>query len=902
MKKIFLLVTISFSVLILFSCSKPRIVRELPVGNLSKISPKQSPNTNGNEVAPIQLPNNVNIVDPCEKEENFTTNLPFDGIITSSEFVRRTFPLKDYNKEAIDYLTSNVESVTFLTSLEGYAAFSHPPTERYIVRYELPMTGSIGGTDIFHFSPKDNKIFFTVLPEPINSEFWDSHPFVTNDVIGNQLLIWASDRLDNKGGYSFPYKNEGNTDLYFAFKRPFENWNEVQVHNFSEVLNEINTKYSEASPFLYCKCYNPTLLFASNRDSKDSTFDIFYVNLEVDFINQKITAKGSVKKLDYGNQTINTIADERFPFIPYPHVNKLSGESNIYFTSNRNKDSTVFVTKDTLGKETHIVLKNVGGYDLYRFPLKERDFKCAPPPPPPPPKLNIVVHLNEYCYDYTGKPTDSLLDVDGQYMMNNQICVAKRTYELELGKKYLLETKDTRVGCSTPCDSCFGSKLEFFTPKVIYKDTTIRLTLSKHCFKKAPKTFSFSMKKGLAFFITGYWYPTTVDNLNEFWRRSASGCLSLSNFIDSTDFKPDEKHFYVTAAEVNDRWLNDSFYPTIDSLLQLLDTCYKNQRIVITVHGYTDPCPLRTVRDQSGRIIQDSTRFTCDETFVFHKNNVSIVVPQGILMKFPDLKTTDGKSFKPPFGPQQGNYVLAMLRAYFTQETIKKGFRKKYSNYPEKLRLFDDYVTFILDAYGIYDERPPCPEIDKDIVGVELANKPYPPTLNEPCNLPHSRRVMIYVDVVSQSMVERKVFAREECGKISYITYVEKKKEKTVEKKKTRVEAVVVEELVVNLDTLESLIEEVTKKPKEITCPGKCFRVVYGPARTMEEYVFLSNLLKSLGFELDEDESQNLRLVSKEKFHTEKEAMDLIKRLREELNKLTPIIDINRVKAIIEQI
>ncbi len=318
MEKGKIIITLLIGLFLVAACSKPKIIRELPAGNLTKISPKESPNTKSDEVAPVQQPTNISIVDPCLKEGEVIKNAPFDGIITSAEFIRRTFPLTEYNKEAIDYLTSNVESVTFLTINQGYAAFSHPPTTRYIQRYQLPMSGSVGGTDIFSFSLKDGGVFFEVLPQPINSEFWDSHPFVTNDVLGNQLLIWASDRIDNQGGFSFPYQNEGNTDLYYAFKKPYENWDEVKIHNFNDVLADINTKYSEASPFLFCKCYNPTLLFASNRDSKDSTFDIFYVNLEIDFINQKITAKGPVKKFETGEQTINTSADERFPYIHIP--------------------------------------------------------------------------------------------------------------------------------------------------------------------------------------------------------------------------------------------------------------------------------------------------------------------------------------------------------------------------------------------------------------------------------------------------------------------------------------------------------------------------------------------------------------------------------------------------------
>ncbi|MFN3270885.1 MAG: hypothetical protein ACK42G_09875, partial [Candidatus Kapaibacteriota bacterium] len=185
-KSFIILTTLS---LILISCSKPRIIRELPIGNLTKISAKISPNTNNDDVAPIQQPNNLAIIDPCVKEENFIATGMFDGIMTSSEFIRKTFPVTDYNSEAVNYLTSNVESITFLTATEGYAAFSHPPSTKYIQKYELPLDGSVGGTDIFYFAPKNSRIFFTVLPEPVNSEFWDSHPFVTNDIVGNQLLI-----------------------------------------------------------------------------------------------------------------------------------------------------------------------------------------------------------------------------------------------------------------------------------------------------------------------------------------------------------------------------------------------------------------------------------------------------------------------------------------------------------------------------------------------------------------------------------------------------------------------------------------------------------------------------------------------------------------------------------------
>lgn len=874
---------------LIISCTKPKIIRELPEGNLTKISKINSPNTTKDEVAPVQRPSNLSLIDPCEKESSYTTSQSFDGIITSENFVRQIISVSEYNKEAIEYLTSNVESVTFLTSREGFASFSHPPSEKFIQRNNLPMSGSIGGTDIFYFYPKNEGVYFDVLPEPINSYFWDSHPFASNDALGNILIIWASDRKDNRGGFSFPYANQGNTDLYFAFKRPNQNWSEVTVQNFSFV----NTDFSEASPFLFCKCYNPTLFFASNRNSKDSTFDIFYVNLEIDFINQKIFPKGKVEKLTAEQSLVNTSADERFPYVAYPHVSNSGRELKIYFTSNRYKDSVVSILKDTTQKEIRVETKNVGGYDLYQFNLDRNEFKCEPPPPPPPPKLFLVVRINEFYYDDTGKLLDSLIDINSDYFLNDISKRTKDTIELELARDYNIERKFAKP---SSCDSCFSTSISLTTPNKIYKDTTIDLTLNTYCYKKPQNIISFSMQKGLAFFVTGYWYPTTTENLYELWRRSKSGCLKLSKFIDSTDFKPDSRYFYIAAATENDKWLNNVFYPKIDSLLQLLDTCYSNQKILITIHGYTDPCPLRTIRDESGRIIEDSTLYSCDEDIIFE----NIKIPTGTLMKKPNLRTIDGKPIVPPYGFQQGNYVLAMLRAYYTKETVIKGFKQLYANNPRILNLFDKYVRFSLNAFGIYDERPPCPEIDKDIVGVELANRPYPESLNEPCNLPHSRRAMIYLDVVFDEVLA-KGFARDECGKLGYLAYTETKKVIRQIEQKAKTVITPPKQLAQKIDTIYQ--EPPLLEPPEGTpCFGICYRIVYGTARNESEFLLIKDLLKAIGFEVQDPEGVNLDLVSKEKFYTIEQAKKTIEEFKKAIHQLSGIIEISRIKAYVIQI
>ncbi len=881
--------TIIFVILLitLVSCSKPPIIiRDYPVGNLILIDSVNSPNTLENEVAPVQIQNYSVLMDFCERERRFLTDLPFEGIITSKEFIQRSFPITEYNREAIEYLTSNVESVTFLTSEEGFASFSHPPSNRYRRRYELPMVGAVGGTDIFSFRKSDGRYSFDVLLPPINSEFWDSHPFVINDSYGNILLIWASDRMDNRGGFSFPYYNSGNTDLYFAFKKPYESWEDVEVLNFNSVLDGINTKFNEASPFLFCKCFNPILFFASNRDSKDSTFDIFYVKLTIDFERKKIFANSNIEMLDRGENYINTTADERYPFIPYPHITNTGKDLKIYFASNRVQDTVKFQGYDSLQKRKYVrIYKNVGLYDIYQFNLDKQKFECKEPPPPEPPKLYLIVHVNRYNYNHLSEIVDSLIDFDTYYLFNGKRQKTKEKFQIEFGKDYKLEALVDEFGC----DSCVAQKMDYKSPRITMSDSTIELSLNIYCFRRAPQKIRFSLQKGLAFFVTGYWYPTTTKNLQELWKRSAAGCLDLSRFIDSTDFRPDERYFYLAAAEINDLWFYNELVPTIDSLLQLLDTCYNNQKIVITVHGYTDPCPLRTIRDETGQIIQDYTKYSCDGDIEFN----DIIIPTGTLMKFPDLKRKDGSRFVPPIGTQQGNYVLAMLRAYYTMQTIRDAFREKYGNNPGKMEKFEQFVKFSLDAFGIYDERPPCPNYDKDIVGVELANRPYPPTLNEPCNLPHSRRAMIFVDVVDDVLFARG-FKRIECGAMRFAAVVEEKKEERKPKRVRKPEQVVQLEIQKD-DYVEP--EEVEIPSDEKPCVGLCYQIVFGQARNEAEFEILKTLITALGFEIMEPENGSFILKAKQKFHSYEEAKEVIDEYNKALRKLTGIIEIARIKA-----
>jgi hypothetical protein len=60
--------------------------------------------------------------------------------------------------------------------------------------------------------------------------------------------------------------------------------------------------------------------------------------------------------------------------------------------------------------------------------------------------------------------------------------------------------------------------------------------------------------------------------------------------------------------------------------------------------------------------------------------------------------------------------------------------------------------------------------------------------------------------------------------------------------------------------------------------------------------------LKSIGFDVEQIESNNLELVSKERFFTIEQARKTIEEFSKAINKLSPIIDISRIKAFVIQI
>jgi len=221
----------------------------------------------------------------------------------------------------------------------------------------------IGGTDLYQFVEEDGKLDITNHGFPLNSEFWDSHPTVSQSG-DTMFVVFSSDRPSNGIGFSSPFakttdkdsmitNTKGNSDLYFAFGVKGV-WT---VKNFSQVIGnqQVNSDSNEYSPFLYCVqnkfCSNaqPATLLFSSKVSGD--YQIYDADIVIDYSRQQVI----VDNINVLQSPINSTAEDYFPTVPQPHT---SSSNELYLSSNR------FSVK---GGQ----YENFGGYDIYRFPFSK---------------------------------------------------------------------------------------------------------------------------------------------------------------------------------------------------------------------------------------------------------------------------------------------------------------------------------------------------------------------------------------------------------------------------------------------------------------------------------------------------------------------------------------------------
>ncbi len=937
------------SLLFFASCSSENnIHKSLPYGNYNSIYPESKKNDSLNQISLVAIPDVFGNSAISYEREVENSNSRSRKLINSRDFIESIIKPNENNKEAIEALTKNLEQVTLITDTSGYVSFSHPITEMFAKNMELSISGNVGGTDIFEFNKVKGKYQFEALPQPINSIFWDSHPCFVRDTVRNSrivsLLVWASDRKSPFVRNQIGDINTSSTtdiNLYYAFL------DNNRVLKFDS-LTQINSEADEISPFVYCLCDKPKLLFASNRKGennfgKKSNFDLYYSEIKVNFRELKVEVLQSPKLLsefENGNDDITTINtsdfDEVFPFIPNPVGIGSRGEF-IYFSSDRfsvpwsrkKRDFVNIKDERQCPCETSIsdsLIQNEGGYDFYVFEVPQA-IRCVPPPRP---VLSVIakvnlINLNSvndtinienlWLQEITISKISKNIATEFQELTNRKLIIEDSIRILELKskknmqaiKEYLSElnsinqqkkeilkkiptsnilyaksdeyyTIDENAAYlfsiekpSEECKEMNCSEVVLITPEKIYKDEILSVNLN--CISKpiVPEQIKFEYATGLAFFVTGYWWPTTEENLSLLQDRINSACLKNSQFIDLSDYD------YASAAELNTNFLENEFYPKIDSVLNLLDKCNNNQTLRIVVYGLTDPCRLRNTPNE------EQTLYTCDDDIEYyeHSTDRKTTIKQGTMMKQPNLIDESGRNYNLPNGTQQGNYLLSMLRSYYTMETIDKGLKKYSEKYKILRNARDIYDIFELKAIGIDNINKQCPAVWYNFVTDSRFKNA--PTIPEGCdNEPFSRRVMIYADIINKDDIKRG-FTVSPCGD-------RYNKSKIIKEEEILLPALPVE--VVDLDIKYKESED----DDEMGCPGPpCyFWIEFAAVESEEEARFVESILQLVGIDdyyVDRSRKTYIRIVShkdEDRILVEKKLLEYQELLK---NKLNPLLD-----------
>ncbi len=407
--------------------------RKLPIRNVDNFRVvRDSINTFKDELAPYQRVKAKNCIESYYRENSITNNDNLE-ISPSYKFFSDLMG-KDFEnnyESVIQNLTNKLEAVSYLTSNAGFVALSHPTDSNYNFALNLPFWGSVGGTDLFYFEFVNSKPVFTALPNEINSDFWDSHPFSAVDSFCNKLLIWSSDR-NSPYSKTVDLQNKtlikGHTDLFYSFYKNGK-WSNAKTFEFQSKINTEN--FNEISPFVACLNISPKLFFSSNRNGD---YDIFVSDIAIDYVQEIMTVKSEPILLPKGKETdidsiyINTYSNEFFPYISIPYNN--TEIKSLFLSSNRNTQAT------QLKKSKDTVIINKGNYDIYSF---NYELECTPEPPPPPPpapiaKINVSVIDMEIPNRIIQKPIIKLVDVQSEVeIISNS---ESNSFDVELGKTY----------------------------------------------------------------------------------------------------------------------------------------------------------------------------------------------------------------------------------------------------------------------------------------------------------------------------------------------------------------------------------------------------------------------------------------------------------------------------------
>lgn len=582
-------------------------------------------------------------------------------------------------------------------------------------RYDEVLKGPTNGTRIM-----------TLPIEAANTDStWESQPTVSveggmNQPTSGKTLFFVSNRPE------FPGDSTDDMNIWFIQRNINGTWSEPKL------VPDINTPGDEISP--HCGAdgnfyFSSTWNYSANRlgtrgqeifrcryrDSVGILLPTSPVNLDTALMNDvrqyslgavgtKMSSNSKVnKKAVETLSIINSDADDCFPFIT-------PDGRFLFLTSNRNGSQEL---------------------DLYAFSI-------------PKPRIRLRINVREIEVSAEGKPISEPHILEGvSVRVRNtatdavaKIPSATDDYFLEPEKTYSLSL-DTLLK-----EHCYTNSLkgdEIITLTTTQPRNADTLYISEFTILKQQKPIprlEFVPTEAVAFFITGYWKPTTKENLAEFRARHRKGFFSNSIFVDSTDLQADEaetkskrrtptaattfRQYDDVAAQI-DLQFDREFGRLAEALAKVETLRFWEDRVScgrdtlmlkMTVRGYTDRRGLRdgyysdvpvAGKDRTGKVVMIPTN---DRIM----RQTSALLDSG----------------------QRGNIKLSVLRARFMAEAFHRWMLRRDSAQNIYRNLFESNRIL-----------PP------EIIGMGFDKERFAQTGNE--NDLYSRRIEMSFDLVRRS-------------------------------------------------------------------------------------------------------------------------------------------------------
>jgi hypothetical protein len=440
----------------------------------------------------------------------------------------------------------------------------------------------------------------------VNMEgYWDSHPAFSAD---GSTLYFASDRPGGKGG----------TDIYYTKRNNDGSW------GYPVNLANINTPGNEVSP--HCGL-DGFFYFSSDWDIEKNQLSKFGKNIHITNYNA-IGEPHNPKNIDKyikentlcpsSCEKYNSEFDDVFPFVS-------ADKSYLYISSNDKngkfdiKVFSLYKPGITLKCKFKDVIQDSEGNILAQNFIN-----------------NSAIYKITDGYGKTSVYNSSetvFLEADSRYKIEPDYYLEKCKNGEILGNKVFIVNTSKPSGCDTVIEKEFSFKGSF---------TSARFEIPSNSF------------------ISGYWKPLTVENMNEFRARASQGFFKDFPVIDKN--YDDNEQTYKNEDEFS------KLYVSIDKFIRDNFDClnFDGVKMKITLNSFAFTSGLQNL--------------------TYPDENVNIK----------NFEITNGTRIN---DTQKGNLTLSRLRAYFTYKILHNMMSVRSSLY--KSLYAKGKIEYDLEGYGV---------------------------------------------------------------------------------------------------------------------------------------------------------------------------------------------------------